>query len=72
VADTAKQIDDAIFNMPMTIRPLASLLDDDEPTRLFRPRNEKTSPTTTSDDTRPKLIQQSHISGKLSEISRIA
>jgi hypothetical protein len=45
VTETARQIDDAIFNMSDdNSDPFASLLDEDEPTRLFRPRSENDKP----------------------------
>lgn len=45
IADTAKQIDDALFNMTIDdADPFASLLNDDEPTKLFRPKNEFDKP----------------------------
>lgn len=45
IADTAKQIDDALFNMAEDDSdPFASLLDDDEQTKLFRPKNEFDKP----------------------------
>jgi cell division initiation protein len=45
IGDTAKQIDDAIFNMADDDSdPFASLLKDDEPTKLFRPRQDDDKP----------------------------
>lgn len=45
VDDTTRQIDDALFNMPEdSSDPFASLLDDDEQTKLFRPKNEFDKP----------------------------
>ena len=45
VADTAKQIDDALSNMAEDDSdPFASLLNDDEQTKLFQPKNEFDKP----------------------------
>ena len=45
INDTAKQIDNAIFNMAEDDSdPFASLLDDEEQTKLFRPKNEFDKP----------------------------
>ncbi|NLA87538.1 MAG: hypothetical protein GX847_09745, partial [Clostridiales bacterium] len=45
IEKTASQIDDALFNMPEDDSdPFASLLDDDEQTKLFRPKNEFDKP----------------------------
>lgn len=45
VANTAEQIDDAIFNLTEDdADPFASLLNDDEQTKLFRPKNEFDKP----------------------------
>ncbi len=45
IGDTAKHIDAAIFNMPDdNSDPFAALLQDDEATKLFRPKHENDAP----------------------------